>query len=113
MNRDDQLKIVSVAQGQDLKYVLLRLHKAVLAIEQAIKSCQGQGFTSDLDGFSHSQACVNGTGMEINFNIQLPGFVKAGKAELDKRKADLNSFINNSGYLSTINLNLMFNKIIS
>jgi len=95
VNRDDQLKIVSTAKGQDLKYVLLRLHKAVIKIEEAIKSCQGDGFTASNSGFAHTQICVNGTGLEVNFNIQLPGFVQAGRAELDKTKADLNaSFVN-------------------
>ena len=37
MNLEDQLRLVSVAKGQDLKYVLLRLQKAVARIEEALK----------------------------------------------------------------------------
>jgi len=97
INKDDQLKLVSTAQGQDLKYVLLRLQKAVIKIEEAIKSCQDKGFTSDCNGFSHSQIGVNGTGLEVRFNLALPGFRQAGRAELDKSKSDLNLTIVPSG----------------
>ena len=37
VNMEDQLRLVSVAKGQDLKYVLLRLQKAVARIEEALK----------------------------------------------------------------------------
>ena len=39
----DQLRLVSVSKGQDLKYALLRLQKAVARIEEALKvfSCGG------------------------------------------------------------------------
>ena len=99
VNKDDQLKLVSTAQGQDLKYVLLRLQKAVIKIEEAIKSCQDKGFTSDCNGFSHSQIGVNGTGLEVRFSLALPGFRQAGRAELDKSKSDLNLTIVPSGYV--------------
>ena len=37
MGLDDQLRFVSLAKGTDLKYVLLRLQKAVSRIEEALK----------------------------------------------------------------------------
>merc|ERR1711923_318572 len=37
VNLEDQLRLVSVSKGQDLKYVLLRLQKAVARIEEALK----------------------------------------------------------------------------
>ena len=37
VNVGDQIRIVSTAHGQDIKYVLLRLQKAVVKIEEAIK----------------------------------------------------------------------------
>jgi len=89
VNLADQLKLVSTAQGQDIKYVLLRLQKAVVRIEEAIKACQQKGFTTNNSGFSHGKHGVNGTGFEISFTIELPGFGQAGRAELDKAKADL------------------------
>ena len=43
VNQDDQLRLVSVSNGKDLKYALLRLQKAVARIEEALKvfSCGG------------------------------------------------------------------------
>ena len=37
VNQDDQLRLVSVSNGKDLKYALLRLQKAVARIEEALK----------------------------------------------------------------------------
>mgnify|MGYP002048196788 FL=1 len=92
-SREEQLKIVSTAPGQDLKYVLLRLQKAIIKIEEAVKSCQEKGFTTDCNGFSHNQLTVNGTGLEIRFSLQLPGLSHVGRAEIDKSKSDLNAVI--------------------
>ena len=89
-SREDQLKIVSTAPGQDLKYVLLRPQKAIIKIEEAVKSCQEKGFTSACPGFSHNQLTVNGTGLEIRFSLQLPGLSHVGRAEITKSKSDLN-----------------------
>merc|ERR1712209_316034 len=52
---DDQLRFVSLAKGTDLKYVLLRLQKAVSRIEEALKSCNQRGFTNDNGNFVHSK----------------------------------------------------------
>merc|ERR1712122_362623 len=76
---DDQLRFVSLAKGTDLKYVLLRLQKAVSRIEEALKSCNQRGFTNDNGNFVHSKKGVYGTGFETTFTIDLPGF---GKAEI-------------------------------
>ena len=37
VNRDDHLRLVSVARGQDIKYVLIRLHKVITKIEETLK----------------------------------------------------------------------------
>ena len=37
VNQDDQLRLQSVAKGRDLKFVLLRLQKAIARIEEALK----------------------------------------------------------------------------
>ena len=42
---DDQLRFVSLAKGADLKYVLLRLQKAVSRIEEALKVDKDHSFT--------------------------------------------------------------------
>jgi len=97
VNMADQLKLVSTARGQDIKYVLLRLQKAAVKIEEAIKSCQQKGFTTNKTGFAHSKKGVYGTGFEITFAMELPGFQEAGRAELDKARADLNLEIGPQG----------------
>merc|ERR1719370_793017 len=79
---DDQLRFVSLAKGTDLKYVLLRLQKAVSRIEEALKSCNERGFTNSKRG-------VYGTGFETTFTIDLPGFGKAEKSELEKAANEL------------------------
>eukprot|EP00092_Neocalanus_flemingeri_P083675 GFUD01105042.1.p1 GENE.GFUD01105042.1~~GFUD01105042.1.p1 ORF type:complete len:496 (-),score=166.67 GFUD01105042.1:124-1611(-) len=98
VNLADQLKLVSTATGQDIKYVLLRLQKAAVRIEEAIKSCQQKGFTTNNNGFAHGKKGVYGTGFEISFTLELPGFQEAGRAELDKARANLNLKIEPEGF---------------
>jgi len=86
---DDQLRFVSLAKGTDLKYVLLRLQKAVSRIEEALKSCNERGFTNNNGSFTHSKRGVYGTGFETTFTIDLPGFGKAEKSELEKAANEL------------------------
>jgi len=95
VNEEDQLRLISCSRGQDLKYVLLRLQKAVARIEEALKmvlsskSCQQRGFSTKDGLFSHSRSGVFGTGLEITFTMELPGFQKADRTELDKAKMEL------------------------
>ena len=37
VNKEDHLKLVSAARGQDIKYVLIRLHKVITTIEETLK----------------------------------------------------------------------------
>jgi len=103
VNMEDQLRLVSVAKGQDLKYVLLRLQKAVARIEEALKmvfstkSCQQRGFTTANGGFSHSRREVYGTGFETTFTMELNGFGRAGRDEIEKAKRELNIKIEKNG----------------
>merc|ERR1711902_295539 len=96
VNLEDQLRLVSVAKGQDLKYVLLRLQKAVTRIEEALKmiisakSCQQRGFTTKDGNFQHSRKEVYGTGFEVAITMDLIGLVKAGMDEIDKARRELN-----------------------
>jgi len=107
VNLEDQLRLVSVAKGQDLKYVLLRLQKAVARIEEALKmvfstkSCQQRGFTTANGGFSHSWREVYGTGFETTFTMELVGFERAGREEIEKAKRDLNVKIEKNGKPNT------------
>merc|ERR1719166_950106 len=89
VNLEDQLRLVSVAKGQDLKYVLLRLQKAVARIEEALKSCQQRGFATNDGKFVHSRREVYGTGLEVVVTMELIGFAKAGMAEIEKARREI------------------------
>jgi len=86
---DDQLRFTSVAKGTDLKYVLLRLQKAMARIEEALKSCNERSFATSKGAFIHNKRGVYHTGFETTFTIDLPGFAKAEKMELEKARNDL------------------------
>merc|ERR1711976_551850 len=96
VNEEDQLRLVSVSKGQDLKYVLLRLQKAVARIEEALKmiisakSRQQRGFTTTSGNFVHSRKEVYGTGLEVVITMDLLGLVKAGMDEIEKAKREFN-----------------------
>merc|ERR1712109_176421 len=72
-----------------------RLQKAVSRIEEALKmvfstkSCNQRGFTNDNGNFVHSKKGVYGTGFETTFTIDLPGFGKAEKSELERAANEL------------------------
>jgi len=95
VNLEDQLRLVSFSKGQDLKYVLLRLQKAIARIEEALKmvfstkSCQQRGFSTKDSAFLHDRKGVFGTGLECCFTMDLPGLHKAGLKEMEQVKVDL------------------------
>merc|ERR1712106_484260 len=107
VNLEDQLRLVSVAKGQDLKYVLLRLQKAVARIEEALKmvfstkSCQQRGFATGNGGVAHSRREVYGTGFETSFTMELVGFERAGREEIEKARRELNLKIEKNGKPNT------------
>jgi len=92
---EDQLRFISVGKGTDLKYCLLRLQKAVARIEEALKmtfstkSCNERGFSTSNGAFNHSKRGVYRTGFETTFTVDLPGFNKAEKTELNRVANDL------------------------
>merc|ERR1719410_1030688 len=89
VNLEDQLRLVSVSKGQDLKYVLLRLQKAVARIEEALKSCQQRGFATNDGKFVHSRREVYGTGLEVVVTMELLGLAKAGMDEIEKARKEI------------------------
>merc|ERR1712037_281701 len=48
-----------------------------------------RGFTNNNGSFTHSKRGVYGTGFETTFTIDLPGFGKAEKTELEKAANEL------------------------
>jgi len=65
------------------------------------KSCQQRGFTTANGGFSHSRREVYGTGFETTFTMELVGFERAGREEIEKAKRDLNVKIEKNGKPNT------------
>ena len=61
------------------------------------QACQQKGFTTNNSGFAHTRKEVYGTGFEVSFSMELPGFQEAGRSELDKARADLNLKIDPEG----------------
>merc|ERR1719153_773804 len=104
VNLEDQLRLVSVAKGQDLKYVLLRLQKAVARIEEALKSCHQRGFTTANGGFLHTRRGVYGTGFETSFTMELVGLEKAGREEIEKASRELSVKIEKNGKPNIFNV---------
>merc|ERR1712183_1121250 len=110
VNLEDQLRLVSVAKGQDLKYVLLRLQKAVARIEEALKmvfsskSCQQRGFTTANGAFVHSRREVYRTGFEVVLTMELIGFERAGQDEIEKAKTELSVKIDKNGKPNIFNV---------
>jgi len=89
INVDGQFHLVTAAKGQDIKYVLLRLQKAIGTIETAMKRCELHGFQTSNGGFIHNKSGLLGTGFQVRFSLQLPGFEKACSTELEKAQTDL------------------------
>jgi len=85
VNKDDHLKVVSVARGQDIKYVLLRLHKVIGKIEETLKSSQDKAFCFDQEGFVQQQRQAGGdrTGLDVSFTLRLPRLSKLGAEEVN------------------------------
>merc|ERR1719430_277937 len=75
VNMEDDIRVVSMARGQDLKYILLRLHKAIFGIESMLKNL-GHGFQTKDGGFPHCKEGVGRSGLQIEFLLSLPGLTK-------------------------------------
>lgn len=84
VNVVDQLKLVTVEEGRDLRSVLLRLKRAVTAIEDALKATTKKGFSTSRQSFLHNEQerGVLGTGFDLSFIVEFPGFSKEGEHTL-------------------------------
>jgi len=89
INVDGQFHLVAAAKGQDIKYVLLRLQKAIVTIETAMKTSELHGFQTLNGGFVHNKTGLLGTGFQVRFSLQLAGFENASSTELEKAQTNL------------------------
>ena len=101
MNEEDQLRIISMEMGGDVKGVFSRLARGIQAVEDSVRKESGRfellevfqhlylsGREFMLDpkyGFIHSCPTNLGTGMRASVHVDLPGYTKEGLPALKAR----------------------------
>merc|ERR1712062_781959 len=90
VNEEDQLRIISMQQGADVKEVFDRLARGIKAVEESIyKECQKRFMLDPRYGYIHSCPTNLGTGMRASVHVTLPGWHKKGIDALKKRCEEL------------------------
>ena len=79
VNEEDQLRIISMQQGGDVKGVFERLARGIQAVQDSVKAESGKDFMLDEKyGYLHSCPTNLGTGMRASVHVDLPGWTKEG-----------------------------------
>merc|ERR1711862_870309 len=90
VNEEDQLRIISMQMGGDVKGVFARLVRGIEAVGKSVKEECGKDFClSEQYGYIHSCPTNLGTGMRASVMIDLPGYTKEGLDALKKRCEEL------------------------
>merc|ERR1711910_214594 len=90
VNEEDQLRIISMQKGGDVKEVFTRLAKGIKAVGDSVKAESGKDFMlSPRLGYLHSCPTNLGTGMRASVHIDLPGWTKEGLPALKARCEEL------------------------
>eukprot|EP00088_Acartia_fossae_P035140 TRINITY_DN36166_c1_g1_i1.p1 TRINITY_DN36166_c1_g1~~TRINITY_DN36166_c1_g1_i1.p1 ORF type:complete len:201 (+),score=67.22 TRINITY_DN36166_c1_g1_i1:73-675(+) len=90
VNEEDQMRIISMQKGGDVKEVFQRLAKGIKEVEDSIKEESGKEFALDERyGYIHSCPTNIGTGMRASVHIDLPGWNKEGLDALKARCEEL------------------------
>lgn len=90
VNEEDQLRIISMQKGGDVKGVFERLARAIKAVGDSVKAADNREFSmSDKFGFIHSCPTNLGTGMRASVHVDLPGWTKEGLPALKARCEEL------------------------
>merc|ERR1711981_484006 len=85
VNEEDQMRIISMEKGGDVKGVFSRLARGIKAVGDSVKAESGKDFAlSEQYGFIHSCPTNLGTGMRASVHVDLPGWTKES---IDKLKA--------------------------
>merc|ERR1711931_611105 len=90
VNEEDQLRIISMEKGGDVKGVFERLARGIKTVQDSVKAESGKDFQiSPKFGYIHS--CPNnlGTGMRASVHVDLPGWTKEGLKALQARCEEL------------------------
>jgi len=90
VNEEDQLRIISMQSGGDVKGVFDRLARGIKAVGDSVKAESGKDFMLDPKyGYIHSCPTNLGTGMRASVHVDLPGYTKEGVSILKARCEDL------------------------
>merc|ERR1712038_245210 len=90
VNEEDQLRIISMEKGGDVKGVFSRLARGIKAVGDSVKAESGKDYAlSEQYGYIHSCPTNPGTGMRASVMIDLPGYTKEGLDALKKRCEEL------------------------
>merc|ERR1739848_567211 len=91
INEEDQLRIISMQKGGDVRGVFERLARGIKAVQDSVKAESGKDFQlSDKFGYIHSCPTNLGTGMRASVHVDLPGWTKEGLPALQKRCEESN-----------------------
>ena len=91
VNEEDQLRMISMQMGGDVKGVFDRLARGINAVGESVRKKSGKDFMLDPKyGFIHSCPTNLGTGMRASVHVELPGYTRAGLAVLAARCEELN-----------------------
>jgi len=90
VNEEDQLRIISMQMGGDVRAVFDRLARGIQAVGDSVKAESGKDFMLDPKyGYVHSCPTNLGTGMRASVHVDLPGYTKEGLKTLAARCEDL------------------------
>ena len=90
VNEEDQLRIISMQSGGDVRAVFDRLARGIQAVGDSVKAESGRDFMLDPKyGYIHSCPTNLGTGMRASVHVDLPGWTKEGVKTLQDRCEEL------------------------
>merc|ERR1719228_715197 len=90
VNEEDQLRIISMEKGGDVKGVFERLARGIKTVQDSVKAESGKDFMlSEKFGYLHSCPTNLGTGMRASVHVDLAGWTKEGLPALKARCEEL------------------------
>merc|ERR1712042_221137 len=90
VNEEDQMRIISMEKGGDVKGVFGRLARGIKAVGDSVKAECGKDFAlSERYGYIHPCPTNLGTGMRASVHVDLPGWTKEGVDKLKARCEEL------------------------
>merc|ERR1712106_779490 len=90
VNEEDQLRIISMQSGGDVRGVFDRLARGIQAVGDSVKAESGKDFCLDAKyRYIHSCPTNLGTGMRASVHVDLPGWTQHGVPKLQARCEEL------------------------